>query len=162
MSEVDGSDALSVISRQLELLANRLPGSLRRLSVTVEGHGVEVEWSPDPGHTSAPASPLAAGAEPPPGASGSPNGDARLLVRSPLVGTFYAAPQPGAAPFVSAGDVVAADQTVAIVEAMKLMNNIVAGRAGRVVEVLVGNAERVEFDQSLIVLEPVEHSEARP
>ena len=75
-------------------------------------------------------------------------------VRSPLVGTFYAAPSPGADPFVRVGDEVEAGQTVGIVEAMKLMNPIVADEAGVVAEVLVGDAESVEYDQVLMRLRP--------
>ena len=73
---------------------------------------------------------------------------------APLVGTFYRAGQPGAKPFVEVGDVVEAGQTVCIVEAMKLMNEVVAGEAGRVAEILVENGEPVEFEQVLMYLEP--------
>ena len=76
-------------------------------------------------------------------------------VRAPLVGTFYLAPTPGADPFVRAGDEVEPDQTLAIVEAMKLMNPIVADEAGVVTEILVGDAESVEFDQVLMMLRPI-------
>jgi len=75
-------------------------------------------------------------------------------VRSPLVGTFYVAPSPDADPFVRVGDEVEAGQTLAIVEAMKLMNPIVADEAGVVVEVLVSDAESVEYDQALLLLRP--------
>ncbi len=77
-------------------------------------------------------------------------------VRAPLVGTFYRAPEPGALPFVEVGDIVQAGQQVAIVEAMKLMNAVVADRAGRVSEVLVDDGQSVEFDQLLILLTPLE------
>jgi acetyl-CoA carboxylase biotin carboxyl carrier protein len=76
------------------------------------------------------------------------------VVRAPLVGTFYVAPQPGAAPLVAVGDLVEAGQTVGLVEAMKLMNHVTAEMAGRVVEILVANREPVEFDQPLIRLGP--------
>lgn len=82
--------------------------------------------------------------------------DHRDGVRTPLVGTFYRAPEPGARPFVAIGDIVAPGQQVAIVEAMKLMNPIVADRAGRVSEVLVDDGQPVEFDQLLILLTPLE------
>ena len=75
-------------------------------------------------------------------------------VVSPMVGTFYRAPEPGAAPFVAVGDLVGPGQVVGIVEAMKLMNEITAGQAGRVVEVLVGDGQPVEYDQPLIALAP--------
>lgn len=71
------------------------------------------------------------------------------LVKSPLVGTFYAAPSEEAAPFVSVGDHVAKGQTVAIVEAMKLMNDIECDFDGVISEVLVKNGETVEYGQPL-------------
>ena len=70
-------------------------------------------------------------------------------VKSPLVGTFYAAPSEEAAPFVAVGDHVAKGQTVAIVEAMKLMNDIECDFDGVVSEVLVKNGETVEYGQPL-------------
>lgn len=75
-----------------------------------------------------------------------PNGN---LVKSPLVGTFYAAPAEDAQPFVSVGDRVKKGQTVAIVEAMKLMNEIESEFDGTVTEVLVKNGEAVEYGQPL-------------
>jgi acetyl-CoA carboxylase biotin carboxyl carrier protein len=80
---------------------------------------------------------------------------AGLVIRSPMVGTFYRSPSPDAAPFLSVGDVVKPGQTVCIVEAMKLMNEIEAELAGRVVRILVENAQSVEYGQALIELEPV-------
>lgn len=71
------------------------------------------------------------------------------LVKSPLVGTFYAAPAEDAAPFISVGDSVKKGQTVAIVEAMKLMNEIECEFDGTVAEVLVKNGEAVEYGQPL-------------
>ena len=72
-----------------------------------------------------------------------------------MVGVFYRAPQPGAPPFVQEGDAVAAGQTLCILEAMKLMNEIKADAAGIVRTINVGNAEPVEFGQLLFELEPV-------
>ena len=71
------------------------------------------------------------------------------LIKSPLVGTFYAAPSEEAAPFVAVGDHVAKGQTIAIVEAMKLMNDIECDFDGVVSEVLVKNGETVEYGQPL-------------
>jgi acetyl-CoA carboxylase biotin carboxyl carrier protein len=80
----------------------------------------------------------------------------RTYVRAPMVGTFYHAPEPGAAPFVTVGDHVEAGQQVGIVEAMKLMNPVEAADSGRVIEVLVADAGRVEYEQPLIELEPAD------
>ncbi len=74
-------------------------------------------------------------------------------VKSPIVGTFYAASGPGADPFVQVGDYVQQGQTVGIVEAMKIMNEIESEVAGRVVEILVENGQAVEYGQTLMILD---------
>ena len=71
-----------------------------------------------------------------------------------MVGTFYAAPQPGAPAFVKVGDEVAANQTLCIVEAMKLMNEITAEEMGTVREICVKDADPVEFGTVLFYIEP--------
>ena len=77
-----------------------------------------------------------------------------LTIESPMVGTFYRAPSPDAQPFVREGDRVKKGQVVCIVEAMKLMNEIESKVAGRVMKVLVENAQPVEYGQPLFLLEP--------
>lgn len=79
--------------------------------------------------------------------------DKSLIIKSPMVGTFYRAPAPDAEPFVEKGDLVKADTVLCIVEAMKLMNEIKAETSGRVVGILVDNAQPVEFGQPLFKLE---------
>ena len=74
------------------------------------------------------------------------------IVKSPLVGTFYAAPAEDAEPFVKVGDSVKEGQVLAIVEAMKLMNEIESDFAGTVTEILVENGEAVEYGQPLFVI----------
>ena len=74
-------------------------------------------------------------------------------VKSPMVGTVYLSAEPGAAPFVAAGSQVAAGDTLVIVEAMKVMNPITAPKAGTVKQVLVQDAQPVEFDQPLVIVE---------
>lgn len=78
-----------------------------------------------------------------------------VFVRSPMVGTFYHSPDPGARPFVGVGDIIQPGQTVGILEAMKMMSPITADVAGRVVEMVVGDAQPVEYDEPLIALEPL-------
>jgi acetyl-CoA carboxylase biotin carboxyl carrier protein len=88
----------------------------------------------------------------PPGASApaTPAAESGLhLLKSPIVGTFYSSPTPGAALFVSAGDRVAKGQVVAVVEAMKLMNEIESDVAGEIVKCLVSNGQPIEFGQPL-------------
>ncbi|MFC1513436.1 acetyl-CoA carboxylase biotin carboxyl carrier protein [candidate division KSB1 bacterium] len=74
-------------------------------------------------------------------------------VRSPMVGTFYRAPAPGEAPFVSRGDSVRTGQTMCIIEAMKVMNEIEAEVSGTIVEILVENSQPVEFNQPLFYID---------
>jgi acetyl-CoA carboxylase biotin carboxyl carrier protein len=81
--------------------------------------------------------------------------DASLVyINSPMVGTFYRAPDPTAPPFVDVGDTVRKGQTLCIVEAMKLMNEIECDLDGAVVEILVENAKPVEFGQKLFAIKP--------
>ena len=75
------------------------------------------------------------------------------IVRSPMVGTFYEAPSPDASPFVTVGSKVTAGETLCIVEAMKMMNQIEADKSGVIKQILVENEEPVEFDQPLFVIE---------
>ena len=97
---------------------------------------------------SAPATPSAADA---PGESGG-SADLGNAVKSPMVGTVYLAPEPGASNFVSVGDNVKKGDTLLIVEAMKVMNPITAPADGQVQQLLVENGSPVEFDQPLVVV----------
>ncbi len=102
-------------------------------------------------HMPAPA-PAAHGVAAAPGPAAGP-ADHPGAVKSPMVGTVYMSPQPGNPAFISVGDTVTEGQTLLIIEAMKVMNPIPAPRAGKVSAILVDDAEPVEFDQALIVLE---------
>jgi acetyl-CoA carboxylase biotin carboxyl carrier protein len=97
------------------------------------------------------AAPAAVAAAAP--AAAAPAGDHPGTVKSPMVGTAYLAAEPGAAPFIATGKQVSAGETLLIVEAMKVMNPIVAPKAGKVVQVLVENGQPVEFDQPLVIVE---------
>jgi len=77
-----------------------------------------------------------------------------ITIDAPMVGTFYRGTSPEASPFVSEGDTVKEGQTLCIIEAMKLMNEIESKVAGRVVKILVENAQPVEFGQPLFLVEP--------
>lgn len=81
--------------------------------------------------------------------------DKQERVKSPIVGTFYAAPSPESDPYVKVGDVVDAGQTLCIVEAMKLMNEIEAEYKCKIVEIVKANAEPVEFGDVLFIVEKV-------
>lgn len=85
-----------------------------------------------------------------------PKSNKKLLeIKSPMIGTFYRAPNPNAEPFVKVGDIVKKGQVVCIIEAMKLFNEIESEVEGRIVEVLVENASPVEYDQPLFLVEPL-------
>ncbi|MGY1605894.1 MULTISPECIES: acetyl-CoA carboxylase biotin carboxyl carrier protein [unclassified Geodermatophilus] len=156
----DRDEAARSLQEEVLDLARALPGPLRRLTVRSGDRSVEVEWAADvvvgpPAPAPAPAAGALQAVAPeaePAAAPEVPEG--AVAVRAPLVGTFYAAPSPGAEPFVRVGDEVESGQTLGIVEAMKLMNPIVADSAGVVAEVRVGDAESVEYDQVLLLLRP--------
>lgn len=103
-----------------------------------------------------PAAPVAAAAAAPaaPAAPAEPAAPSMAnAVKSPMVGTSYLAPEPGAAPFVSVGATVKIGDPLLIIEAMKVMNPITAERAGKVTAILVEDGQPVEFDQPLVVIE---------
>ena len=171
-------ELLEAVWKEARDLVRNLEGStVQRFAVAAGDCKIEIErGSPAPmmvpgdGSTDYPemTGPVATGAGPglgvAPGARaasgvftlGDAEPDNRIPVLAPLVGSFYEAGQPGAKPFVQVGDVVEPGQTVCIVEAMKLMNEVVAGEGGRVVEILAKNGEPVEYEQVLMYLEPVE------
>ena len=106
---------------------------------------------PVPAAAPAPPAPT----EPPPDTEEEPPGDdlpAGHRVVSPMVGTFYSAPSPGAKPFVNVGDQVAEGDTLCIVEAMKMLNRIEADKGGSVRAILVENATPVEYGQALFII----------
>jgi acetyl-CoA carboxylase biotin carboxyl carrier protein len=160
-------------------LIKRLEGStVQRFAVAAGDYKIEIErGSPAPvaGPTGPPppppppGGPVATGAGP--GMSIAPGArmasgvftigdleaqDQRIPVLAPLVGTFYSSAQPGAKAFVEVGTSVEPGQTVCIVEAMKMMNEVAAGEGGKVAEILVENGDWVEFEQVLMYLEPAE------
>ena len=108
---------------------------------------VRVEPSTSESETTGASEPTA----PTPSAS---QADELHVIKSPIVGTFFAAPNPEAGPFVKAGDTVQAGQTVCIIEAMKLMNEIEADIGGEVVRVMVENGQPVEYGEPLFALRP--------
>jgi acetyl-CoA carboxylase biotin carboxyl carrier protein len=94
----------------------------------------------------------AAAAAPAPAAAPSTPAISANAMKSPMVGTAYLTPEPDAAPFVSVGQQVKAGDTVLIIEAMKVMNPIVAATSGTVTEIFVESGQPVEFDQPLLVI----------
>lgn len=82
-------------------------------------------------------------------------GISSVEIRAPMVGTFYRAPSPEAPPYVEVGQTVEAGQVICILEAMKLMNEIKSEIKGKILEILVDNAEPVEFGQPMFLIEPM-------
>jgi len=115
--------------------------------------GVVASSAPAVSSDARPAVKLEAGA--PGGASAAAKPSNAIAITSPMVGTFYRAPAPDADPYVDVGDMVEMGQTVCIVEAMKLMNEIEAEVRGRIVQILAENAQPVEFGQTLFLVEPI-------
>lgn len=153
----DPDDTVGTLRAELTQLIHEAPGPLAKISVSRGDAAIEVSWSTaqetDPSRcVGVPAHGEAVGRDrttiDDPDA---PSADPDLTdVISPLVGTFYAAPEPGADPFVAIGDVVNPRTTIGIVEAMKLMNPVEASVTGTIAEVLVENGQPVEYGEVLL------------
>jgi acetyl-CoA carboxylase biotin carboxyl carrier protein len=145
-------DRLVELTRRIAAIAAEL--GLAEIEIESAGTRLRVQ------RASAPAAPLAVTSSPLPAAeSAAIVADAAvpagITIEAPMVGTFYRASSPTAEPYVREGDVVKEGQVLCIIEAMKLMNEIEAKSAGRVVRVLVENGQPVEYGQPLFVLEPL-------
>ncbi|HVP52665.1 MAG TPA: acetyl-CoA carboxylase biotin carboxyl carrier protein, partial [Terriglobales bacterium] len=101
-----------------------------------------------------PSVPAPTPAAPPPPAAPAEDESGWQIVKSPIVGTFYESPSPGAPPFVKSGDSVSVGQVLCIVEAMKLMNEIESDHAGTIVKRFVENGQPVEYGQKLFAVKP--------
>ncbi len=149
----EGVLPLDDVGKLVELLAESGVGEIRvkqgELEITVKAR-TEVATPVEPlAVPQAPTVPWEE-AEPVPEVEGSAELNGRLhVVSSPVVGTFYRAPAPGEEPYVEVGDRIGVGQTLCIVEAMKLMNEIPADVSGEVIEILAENARGVEYDQPL-------------
>ena len=106
-----------------------------------------------PAPAAAPAHAPAAAPAPMAEAAPAPAAAALDAIKSPMVGTVFLSPEPGAKPFIAAGQKVAVGDTLLIVEAMKVMNPIVSTKAGTVRQILVADAQPIEYDQPLVVIE---------
>jgi acetyl-CoA carboxylase biotin carboxyl carrier protein len=140
-----------------------------KLAVSKSGNFVpQVSQTPVQAAAEAPVAPVAEKAAEKPDQSATPVETARqsevsdaatsslVAVKAPVVGVFYAAPEPGAEPFVQIGSEVDADTTVGLVEVMKVFNGVSAGLKGRIVEVCVEDSQLVEYGQALFMVEPSE------
>ena len=152
------------LHRLLEVLSDsdiqefRLEGDDFRVDVRRNLPAVAVAAAPVAAVAAAPAAPMqvshevSAPSTPPPAVPASRSD--LVDVTAPMVGTFYRAPAPGEAPFVEVGTRIGVGQTVCILEAMKLMNELESEAAGEVVEILVDNGTPVEFGQVLMRVKP--------
>jgi acetyl-CoA carboxylase biotin carboxyl carrier protein len=132
-------------------LIKRLEGStVERFSVEAGDTKIEIERGMTSAIGIAPVAPAGMPAEEAGGEAGLDGGHP---IKAPLVGTFYRASQPGAAPFVNEGDVVDEGQTVGIVEAMKLMNQVQADASGKISQIVVEDGAWVEFEQVLMYID---------
>jgi len=122
------------------------------IGTTSQPVAVTATSAPAPAATPKPATAPAAAAAPPPKAAAIPAG--HLAVTAPILGTFYVAPEPGAAPFVQIGQQVTEDTTCGLIEVMKVFNSVRAGVKGTIVEVVAPNGGFVEFGQPLFIVKP--------
>ncbi len=127
-------------------------GSAAAGGAGIQASGGPVATGAGPGLSIAPGARMASGVF----TIGDLEQDNRVPVLAPLVGTYYGAAQPGAKPFVEVGSTVEPGDTVCIVEAMKMMNEVAAGEGGKVAEIVAENGEWVEFEQVLMYLEPAD------
>lgn len=121
--------------------------------IEFESNGVKIRVARQMVHTSfAPMPITGVNTETPQASSTSPAGHPGVI-KSPMVGTVYLSPEPGAMPYVKIGDSINVGQNLLIIEAMKVMNPIKASKAGIVKQILVRDAEPVEFDTPLLIIE---------
>jgi acetyl-CoA carboxylase biotin carboxyl carrier protein len=158
----DKSDAMQVDMKLVRQLAELLNDTgLTEIEVEEKDRKIRVArtvtaaasiaYAPGPAPAAIAAAPHAGAPAPAPVAPLS--GDHPGTVKSPMVGTAYLAPSPEASDFVSVGSTVKEGDTLIIIEAMKVMNPIIAPRAGKVTAILIENSQPVEFDQPLVVIE---------
>jgi acetyl-CoA carboxylase biotin carboxyl carrier protein len=144
------------VKKLIELLEE---SGISEIEISEGEESVRISRYPKPGTVTTSVAPAAPATAPPPAAAAAapietPAAPARgQQVTAPMVGTFYSGPAPGAKPFVEIGSEVKPGDTLCVIEAMKMMNQIESEFAGRVVSVLVENGNPVEFGQPLFVIE---------
>ncbi|MBC7363572.1 MAG: acetyl-CoA carboxylase biotin carboxyl carrier protein [Candidatus Aminicenantes bacterium] len=137
--------------KNLSLFELEVEGFKIKLSRNVSG-AVNSTAAFNPAMPTPPAAPPAAGTDQPGGTSAVAEDQSIYYITSPMVGTFYRAPSPTSPPFVDIGDTVKKGQTLCIIEAMKLMNEIESDVNGVVVDILVENGKPVEYGQKLFAI----------
>jgi acetyl-CoA carboxylase biotin carboxyl carrier protein len=143
----------ALVKELAELLS---ANELTEIEVEDGGRRIKVKRDAAPVMAYAQAPAMAAAAAGPaasPTAEAAPAATPVDAITSPMVGTAYLSPEPGAKPFIAVGSPVKLGDTLLIIEAMKVMNPITAPKAGKVAQILVGDSQPVEFDQPLVVIE---------
>jgi len=142
-----GSASDELIGTVRELISMMGKGGITELDLSTGDINIRLR-----GHSGVPVVTGAANGVAPSNSPEAAKVDDGHLVTAPMIGTYYSAPSPGEAPFVHIGDEVELGQVIGIIEAMKIMNEIISDRAGVVTEVLVENAQAVEYGSPLIRL----------
>jgi acetyl-CoA carboxylase biotin carboxyl carrier protein len=147
------------VKKLIELLEE---SGISEIEITEGEDAVRISRHPPPRHSQPAPQVVTHVASPAPGPAAAPVADDESIeaappaghtVTAPMVGTFYTAPAPGAKAFVQVGSEIEVGDTICIIEAMKMMNQIEADKTGRVVSILVENGEPVEFGQPLFIIE---------
>jgi acetyl-CoA carboxylase biotin carboxyl carrier protein len=146
-----GIDSLEVSRAGTRIRISKTPPA----TAAAPAHAVAAQHAVAPSPPAAPPPPAAPAAAESQGGAPKPSGDGLSEVKSPMVGTFYRSASPESPPYVEVGSRVAKGQTLCVLEAMKLMNELEAELAGVVREILVENAEPVEYGQPLFRIEPL-------
>ena len=152
-------EELSIKYGDIELALSKTPGGLSHLKAApapapAAPEAAPAAPAPAPAAPAVEDTPAPKAPEPAPTPAASEAPADGVEITAPMVGTYYAAPKPGADPFVKVGDEVEVGQVLCIVEVMKLMNNIEAKVAGTVKQILVENEEAVEHGQTIMIIEP--------
>lgn len=142
-------ELLAAVQASARLLLSDVPSLPQRVHLRVGDVLMELEWAPAPAGIPSPGFAEQAVHDTQDGEE-----SARRYIRAEMVGTFYRASEPGAKPFVVAGDLVEPGQQVGILEAMKLMTPVKADQRGRIADILVADGEAVEYGQPLLAFEP--------
>jgi acetyl-CoA carboxylase biotin carboxyl carrier protein len=157
MMDFDEITRILGMMKEHELSEFELERDNFKLRIRKQGGGHWVAASPQPQHAyaaPAPAPPPAAAQAAAPVLAAANEEMEFAIVKSPIVGTFYSAPEPGAKPSVSVGDTVQKGQILCIIEAMKLMNEIQAEISGEVVKTYVENGHAVQYSERLFAIKP--------
>lgn len=136
---------------ELEIEKDGMKVRLKKSGAASEGYAgpIVIEREKAPVSANLPQTPAVSG-----GAAAEQPGVKTVEIKAPMVGTFYRSPAPEAPPYVEVGQILEPGQVVCIIEAMKLMNEIKSEIKGKIVQILVDNAEPVEFGQSMFIVEP--------